>query len=59
MELIDKNDWMSDEVKTKAKHKILLMDLRIGFPKELLDEDLMNSWLNKVCSVPLTSVRSL
>ena len=51
IELVNKNEWMSDSVRAKAIEKILLMELRIGFPKELLDEDLMDLWLKDVCVV--------
>lgn len=56
MDLIDTNEWMSDEVKTKAKHKTLLMDVRIGFPKDLLDEELMDKWIDNVSWVTSQSL---
>ena len=53
IKIVDKNEWMSDSVRAKAMEKILLMELRIGFPKELLDENLMDIWLKDVCVVHL------
>jgi hypothetical protein len=49
IEMLDENKWMSDEVRRKAEEKALLMDLRIGFPKELLEENKMDSFLGYVC----------
>jgi predicted metalloendopeptidase len=49
IEMLDENKWMSDEVRRKAEEKALLMDFRIGFPKELLEENKMDSFLGYVC----------
>jgi predicted metalloendopeptidase len=49
IEMLDENKWMSDEVRRKAEEKALLMDLRIGSPKELLEENKMDNFLGYVC----------
>lgn len=53
IKLVDETEWLSDSVKTEINKKLLFMDLKIGFPKELLNEELLDIWVNQVKYSPI------
>lgn len=49
--LLDTVDWLDFETKDQAKDKILKMDLKVGYPDYILEDDLLNADYDEVSTV--------
>lgn len=50
--MLKKVNWMDEETRQKAIEKAEAINMHIGYPKELLDDDNIKEYYLKVCVCP-------
>lgn len=57
--LLDSVDWLDFETKDQAKDKLLKMDLKVGYPDYILEDDLLNAEYDEVSNYARVNKRKL